>query len=121
MIFLHERGDLLSAKFYGCNVALDLVTWLTNALEVYDMSSMTEQNGTSNEFIVNTGTEPPIWKGEKTDLLVLQGNTAARSAKVGGSEPAIWKGEKTDLLVLQGNTAARSAKVGGVELPSPSK
>ena len=51
------------------------------------MSSMTEQNGTSNEFIVNTGTEPPIWKGEKTDLLVLQGNTAARSAKVGGVEP----------------------------------
>ena len=56
---------------------------------VYDMSNITKENIISSEFVVNTGTESPvssIRNGEKTDLLVLQGNTAARSAKVGSSE-----------------------------------
>lgn len=53
------------------------------------MSKITKESVISSEFVANTGTEAPvssILKGEKTDLLVLQGNTAARSAKVGNSE-----------------------------------
>ena len=53
------------------------------------MSNISKESVILSEFAANTGTEAPvssIRKGEKTDLLVLQGSTAALSAKVGNSE-----------------------------------